>query len=134
MCNYLKNNDISIKSGTNVNSIIRDMMSILLEGALDEELVEELGYSKYDYHNKETDNSQNEPSKKIMHTSYGDMDVAILRDCNDEYEPQFIKKYQNTVTQDMERSSDFRAFLSAFVMPFGLRFGLWINPISSMIL
>lgn len=30
------------------------------------------------------------------------MDVAISRDRNGEYEPQLIKKYQNTVTQDME--------------------------------
>ena len=58
MRDYLKNNDISIKDGTDVNSIMRDMMSVLLEGALDEELDEELGYSKYDYRNKETDNSQ----------------------------------------------------------------------------
>ncbi len=34
---------------------MRDMMSIILEGALDQELDEELGYSKYDYRNKETD-------------------------------------------------------------------------------
>ena len=31
-----------------------------------------------------------------MHTSYGDMDVAIPRDRNGDYEPQLIKKYQNT--------------------------------------
>ena len=37
-----------------------------------------------------------------MHTSYGDMDVAIPRDRNGDYEPHLIKKYQNTVTQDME--------------------------------
>ena len=55
MCDYLKNNDISIKSGADVNSVMRDMMSVLLEGALDEELNEELGYSKYDYRNKDTD-------------------------------------------------------------------------------
>ena len=78
MRDYLKNNDISIKDGTDVNSIMRDMMSVLLEGALDEELDEELGYC------------------------YGDMDVAIPRDCNGDYEPQLIKKYQNPVTQDME--------------------------------
>ena len=74
------------------------MMSVLLEGALDEELYEELGYSKYDYRNKETDNSRNGHSSKTMHTSYGDMDVAIPRDRNGDYEPQLIKKYQNTVT------------------------------------
>ena len=38
MRDYLKNNDISIKDGTDVNGIMRDMMSVLLEGALDEEL------------------------------------------------------------------------------------------------
>ena len=80
MQGYLKNNDISIKSGNDVNSIMRDMMSVLLEGALDEELNEELGYSKYDYRNKETDNSRNGHSKKTMRTSYGDIDIAIPRD------------------------------------------------------
>ena len=64
MQGYLKENDISIKSGNDVNSIMRDMMSVLLEGALDEELNEELGYSKYDYRNKETDNSRNGHSQK----------------------------------------------------------------------
>ena len=77
MRDYLKNNDIRIKDGTDVNGIMRDMMSVLLEGALDEELDEELGYSKYDYRNKETDNSRNGHSSKTMHTSYGDMDMAI---------------------------------------------------------
>jgi len=57
MQEYLKNNDINIKSGTDVNSVMREMMSVLLEGALDEELNEELGYSKYDYKNKNKDNS-----------------------------------------------------------------------------
>ena len=42
MRDYLKNNDISIKDGTDVNSIMCDMMFIILEGALDEKL----GYSK----------------------------------------------------------------------------------------
>ena len=66
MQGYLKENDISIKSGNDVNSIMRDMMSVLLEGALDEELNEELGYSKYDYRNQETDNSRNGHSKKTL--------------------------------------------------------------------
>lgn len=87
MRSYLKENDISIKNGTDVNSVMRDMMSVILEDVLDEELDEELGYSKYHYRNKDTDNSRNGHSKKTMHTSYGDMDVAIPRDRNGEYEP-----------------------------------------------
>ena len=37
-----------------------------------------------------------------MHTSYGDMDIDIPRDRKGEFEPQIVKKYQNTITQDME--------------------------------
>lgn len=104
MRSYLKENDISIKNGTDVNAVMRDRMSVILEDVLDEELDEELGYSKYDYRNKETVNSRNGHSQKTMDTSYGDMAVAIPRDRNGEYEQQLIKEYQNTVTQDMDIS------------------------------
>ena len=38
MGNYLKENNVKVKDDTDVNSIMRDMMSIILEGALDQEL------------------------------------------------------------------------------------------------
>ena len=102
MSEYVKNNNLSVKNGTDIKSIMRDMMSVLLEGALDGELDEALGYSKYDYKNKDTGNSRNGHSKKTMHTSYGDVDINIPRDRAGEFEPQLIKKYQNTISQDME--------------------------------
>ena len=46
MRDYLKNNDISIKNDTDVNRIMCDMMSVLLESALNKALDEELDYSK----------------------------------------------------------------------------------------
>ena len=101
MITYLKDNNVKVKDGTDVNSIMRDMMSVILEGALDEEMNEELSYSRYDYRNKETDNSRNGHSQKTMHTSYGDMELDIPRHRKGESGPQVIKKYQNTVTQDM---------------------------------
>ena len=84
MRSYHKENDIIIKNGADVNTVMRDMMSVTLEYVLDEELDEKLGYSKYDYRNKDTDNRCNGDSKKIMHTSYCNMDVAIPRDRNGE--------------------------------------------------
>ena len=45
MKGYLKENDIQVKDGSDVNSIMRDMMSILLEGDL-EEIDQEIGYLK----------------------------------------------------------------------------------------
>ena len=75
-------------------TVIREMISVLLEGALDEEL----GYSKYDYRNKETTNNRNRHFRKTMHTSYGNIEIGIPRDRDGEYEPKLIKKYQNTAT------------------------------------
>ena len=75
MGNYLKENNVKVKDGTDVNFIMRDMMSIILEGALDQELDEELGYSRYDYRNKETNNYQKRAfSKKTCIPA-----MAILR-------------------------------------------------------
>ena len=72
MSNYLKENDVQFKGRTDVNSIMRDMMSIILEGALDPKMDEWLDYSKYDYRNKEMDNSRNNNFQKTMYISYGD--------------------------------------------------------------
>ncbi len=55
MREYLKENDVSVKDGADFNAVMRDMMSVLLKGVLDEELDQELGYSKYDYRNKDTE-------------------------------------------------------------------------------
>lgn len=52
MRDYFKSSAISIKNGNDVNVVMRDMMSVLLEGVLNEELDEELGYYKHDYRNK----------------------------------------------------------------------------------
>jgi transposase-like protein len=100
MNGYLKENPV--KNGTDVNGLMREMMSVILEGSLDGEMEEELGYSKYDFRNKETDNSRNGYNSKTLHTSYGDMELDVPRDRNGEFEPKIIKKYQNTLTQDME--------------------------------
>ena len=102
MSSHLKENDMKVKDGTDMNSIMRDMMSIILEGVLNHEMDEELGYSKYDYRNKDTDDSRNGYSQKTMHTNYGDMEIDIPRESKGEFEPQIVKKYQNTATQDME--------------------------------
>lgn len=44
MRGYLKNNDISVKDGSDLNAVMKDMMSVLMEDILDGEPDEELGY------------------------------------------------------------------------------------------
>ncbi len=59
--------------------------------------------AKYDFRNKETDNSRNDFNSKTLHTSYGDMELDVPRDRNEELEPKIVKKYQNTLIRDMEK-------------------------------
>ena len=102
MRDYLKSNDISLKDGKDVNSLMRSMMSALIEEALGGELDEHLGYEPYDQSSKETDNSRNGYSKKTMHTSYGDMDINVPRDRKGEFSPQLVPKYATALSEDME--------------------------------
>lgn len=83
-------------------SMFKEMLSLFLENGLEGELEDELGYSKYDYRNKSTDNTRNGHSKKNIKSSYGDLEVKIPRDRNGEFEPQLLKKQQNTLTNDIE--------------------------------
>jgi len=91
-----------LKDGEDVNALMREMMAEVLESSLDGELEDELGYTRYDYRNKETDNSRNGFSQKTVRTSYGDMDIDVPRDRKGEFEPKIIAKHQNTLSQDVE--------------------------------
>lgn len=80
-----------------------DIQNLFKEtNGLDAELDDELGYSRYDYKNKNTDNSRNGHSSKTLRTIFGDVDVSIPRDRKAEFEPQLLKKNQTSVSQDIE--------------------------------
>lgn len=99
---FLRENDVTIKNSDDVNSIMKDMISLVLEGALDGEMDEHLGYSKYDYEGKNTGNSRNGYSKKTVHTSYGDTEIDVPRDRQGEFEPQILPKYSTVLSNDLE--------------------------------
>jgi putative transposase len=73
-----------------------------MENGLEAELDEELGYSRYDYKNKDTENSRNGHSSKHLRTSFGDVEVSVPRDRKGEFEPQVLKKNQTSISQDIE--------------------------------
>ena len=58
------------------------MAGEVLENGLEVELDDELGYSKYDYRNKNTKNSRNGYSRKTLKTSGGPVEIAVPRDRN----------------------------------------------------
>ena len=72
------------------------------ENGPEAELDDELGYSRYDYKNKDTDNSRNGHSSKTLRTSFGDVEVSVPRDRKGEFGPKVLKKNQTSISQDIE--------------------------------
>ena len=93
---------IELKTFEDVQELFKDFVAMTLEGGLEAELEEELGYSRYDYRNKETDNSRNGHSAKTVKSSLGDIEISIPRDRKGEFEPQLVKKNQTTLSGDIE--------------------------------
>jgi transposase-like protein len=96
----LELNDIS--SMEDIQSLFKETIAEFMENGLDAEMDEELGYSKYDYRNKDTDNSRNGHSSKTLRTSFGDVEISVPRDRKSEFEPQILKKNQTSISQDIE--------------------------------
>ena len=70
----------NIGSMEDIQSRYKETLAEFMETGLEAELDDELGYSKYDYKNKDTDNSRNGHSHKTLRTSFGDVAVSVPRD------------------------------------------------------
>lgn len=92
----------NVESMDDIQNLFKDTIAEFMENGLEAELDEELGYSKYDYRNKETDNSRNGYGEKTLRTSFGNVEVKTPRDRNAEFEPQLLKKNQTSISQDIE--------------------------------
>ena len=93
----------NISSMEDIQNLFKETIAEFMENGLDAELDDELGYSKYDYKNKETENSRNGHSSKTLRTSFGDVEVAVPRDRKGEFDPQLLKKNQTSISQAMKR-------------------------------
>ena len=92
----------NIGSMDDIQNLFKETIAEFIENGLEVELDDKLGYSKYDYKNKATDNSHNGHSSKTLRTSFGDVDVSVPRDRKGEFEPQVLKKNQTSISQDIE--------------------------------
>lgn len=81
-----------------VQDMVKDLLGDTLQGMLEAEMDQQLGYSKYDYQNKDTDDSRNGYSKKTVTSSFGEIDLDIPRDRKGEFEPQVIRKNQTDIS------------------------------------
>ena len=90
--------EYGIKDMNDVHEFVKMLTAETIQAALDAELDSELGYSKYDYKNKQTSNSRNGHSTKTVQGSMGEIELQIPRDREGEFEPQLVKKHQTDIS------------------------------------
>jgi putative transposase len=87
-----------IRDIAGIQALVKELTSGFIQEVMDAELKEELGYSKYDYKQKQTDNSRNGSYKKTVTSSQGEIDLDVPWDRNGQYEPQIVKKHQMDIS------------------------------------
>lgn len=92
----------NVGSMDDIQELFKDTIAEFMENGLEAELDDQLGYSRYDYKNKDTDNSRNGYSRKTLRTSFGDVEVSVPRDRKSEFEPKVLRKNQTSISQDIE--------------------------------
>ena len=70
----------NIGSMDDIQNLFKETIAEFMENGLEAKLDDQLGYSRYDYKNKDTDNSRNGHSDKTLRTSFGDVEVSVPRD------------------------------------------------------
>jgi putative transposase len=93
---FLRENNLT--TARDVQSALKEVFSSTIQEMLESELDDHLGYSKYDYKNKNTKNSRNGRTPKKILSDFGEVELAIPRDRLGEFEPQAVKKGQNDVS------------------------------------
>jgi putative transposase len=90
--------EYGIKDLKGVHEFVKALTAETIQEVLEGELESELGYSKYDYKSKKTENSRNGHSDKTVQSSLGEIELKIPRDRKGEYEPELVKKHQMDIS------------------------------------
>jgi transposase-like protein len=76
---------------------IKKLIKASLEGILEAELTEHLGYDRYSPEGKNSGNSRNGKSRKSLRNDNGELDLVVPRDRNGSFDPVIVKKYERTL-------------------------------------
>lgn len=88
----------NLRTAGDLHSYLKDMFKDALQEMLEAELEVELGYSKVDKKNKQTDNRRNGYTDKTVKTQFGEMTIEVPRDRNSSFEPVVVLKNKRDIS------------------------------------
>lgn len=91
----LKENNL--KDGKSIADFLKNSFGSFIQEALEAEMDQELGYSRYDYKEKEGTNSRNGHHKKSLRSDFGNVEIQVPQDTQGEFEPVIIPKHSRDI-------------------------------------
>jgi len=76
--------------------IFARLFATTVEQMLEAELTAQLGYERYEAKGRNSGNSRNGKYNRKVRSSSGEVEVAVPRDRQGEYEPKLLKKYETS--------------------------------------
>lgn len=89
----------SIKTEKDLAALSKHLLKLTVERAMNVEMDEHLGYEKHSPAGKNTGNSRNGTSSKVLKGDFGEVEINTPRDRKSTFEPQIIKKNQTRITE-----------------------------------
>jgi putative transposase len=83
---------------TGEGGLLGKLTKMVVEGALEGELDDYLGYSKHDPEGRDGGNSRNGHRAKTVLTEAGPVEISVPRDRDSSFEPKMVAKRQRRLT------------------------------------
>ena len=83
---------------TGPDGLLRRVTKLVLEGALEGELTDHLGYNKHEPAGKDGGNSRNGKRPKTVLTDVGPVQIEVPRDRDGSFEPRIVRKRQRRLS------------------------------------
>jgi len=88
-----------IKSEQDLAALSKHLLKLTVERAMNVEMDEHLGYEKHSIAGKNSGNSRNGTSSKVIKGDFGEVEISTPRDRKSTFEPQIIRKNQTRITE-----------------------------------
>lgn len=89
----------SIKTEKDLAALSKHLLKLTVERAMNVEMDEHLGYEKHAVEGRNSGNSRNGYSQKMLQGDFGEVQITTPRDRNSTFEPQLIRKGQTRISE-----------------------------------
>jgi len=88
-----------VKTMTDLQDALKDLLGDTIQGMLESELEEDLGYEKHGKTEEPKTNYRNGHKPKTLKSTMGEIEIDVPQDRNSEFEPKIVPKHKTNISE-----------------------------------